>query len=369
MKNSFFFLIMMIMMGFCVSCSDKEENNPAPSETIIFDEGEYSGNALPGSVIETTDGGFLLAVKEHQELRLIKIGDDLGIKWKKLIADDIREVANIVQTSDGNYAMAASELINPGIGSLRAAAYKTDQNGDLIWRKVILDGHNQSFANSLYPASDGSLLFHVYFNEPEERLVIKMNSSGDSVGSFPIYAYFSESMTEYMPDRFLFKDNDLVVMCDTLGNKIWFDNLESYITHPNLLTESDGTILVCDNGWDYDSTMREYIDIRRYAGDGTHTSTAIDLGYEHEFPSAMTETPQGEKIICGLATDPGKSYWFLIKTSAEGKLLEKKIFESGTNQNTFRPFAIFWKNNEYICFGFGYNSEGKMGMIIRKGTL
>jgi hypothetical protein len=112
------------------------------------------------SVIETSDGGFALAgstysFDEAKNFWFVKT-DSLGnMVWEKTYGgaqDD--EVAAVVKSSDGGYALAGYTK-SYGDGETNFWLVKTDADGEMLWNKTYGENTEYEMAYSMVRTSDG----------------------------------------------------------------------------------------------------------------------------------------------------------------------------------------------------------------------
>ena len=154
-KITLFFLAVIVLAlgltGFTIDAST------APS--ITWSQ-TYAGTGLReiDSLLQTADNGFLLAgitssgSSQPTHIELVKVDSSGNVQWNKTyegIGMGIRKW--LIQTSDGNYALAGKYLLasQQKVGFWLA---KIDSNGDVIWTNTFF-GEGFGWArNSCKPA-------------------------------------------------------------------------------------------------------------------------------------------------------------------------------------------------------------------------
>ncbi len=114
------------------------------------------------SVVQTTDGGFVLAGQAlrsgdayHHGL-IVKVDSSGNLQWNKTYGGVYTdEVHSILQTSDGGYAGAGVTWPTTATGHLWL--FKVDASGNLLWNKTIGGLHNDN-AWSMAQTSDGGYI-------------------------------------------------------------------------------------------------------------------------------------------------------------------------------------------------------------------
>lgn len=152
----FFSAVIVLALGLTGFTSDA---STAPS--ITWSRTNIGSNLLEvGSLLQTGDGGFLLAgttssgPSQPTFIELVKV-DSLGnVQWNKTYEGMSSHISKwLVQTNDGNYAIAGEYVLasQEKVGFWFA---KLNPNGDIIWTKTYF-GEGFGWAESLVQTSDG----------------------------------------------------------------------------------------------------------------------------------------------------------------------------------------------------------------------
>jgi hypothetical protein len=152
----FFSAVIVLALGLTGFTSDA---STAPS--ITWSRTNIGSNLLEvDSLLQTGDGGFLLAgttssgPSQPTYIELVKV-DSLGnVQWNKTYEGISTHFSKwLIQTSDGNYAIAGEYVLvsQEKVGFWFA---KLNPNGDIIWTKTYF-GEGFGWAESLVQTSDG----------------------------------------------------------------------------------------------------------------------------------------------------------------------------------------------------------------------
>ncbi|UOY08725.1 hypothetical protein L0P88_09270 [Muricauda sp. SCSIO 64092] len=180
MKRVSYFL--MVILG--VSCSEDsikiEGNDPIPNtlKNVVWTK-NFGGSGYDSarSIIQTTDGGFAilgmsnstdgdlssknLAVNDYW---LVKLDMDGDLEWQKTYGgskDD--QGQQVIQTSDGGYAITGYAMSDDGDGSNNEGFHdnwilRLDAAGNILWEKSFgFSGHDHSY--DLVETVDGGFFF------------------------------------------------------------------------------------------------------------------------------------------------------------------------------------------------------------------
>jgi hypothetical protein len=153
------------------------------------------GNETPTSVVETSDGGFMVTGtigtpfypwdSANSDIFVLKIDGIFGnLLWTKTYGDTTDDVANsLIRTPDNYYVIAGSTY---GFGSANesALAMKIDENGNVIWSKICsyTNSSGSNFFNGCSLTSDQQYIFAGGTSDLHDSLrsfVVKMDSLGN----------------------------------------------------------------------------------------------------------------------------------------------------------------------------------------------
>ena len=151
------------------------------------------------SIIETNDGGFLVAgytgLKKTGgiDIWLLKLNASGDIIWQKAYGgDDDEEVYSIVATPDGGYIIGGNTK-SFGAGAWDILLFKIDNSGNIIWQKTFGSEYLDALV-SMVPAVDGGYIISG-FNDWKYLLdfdvsILKITEDGNIEGAC---SYFHEA--------------------------------------------------------------------------------------------------------------------------------------------------------------------------------
>ncbi len=165
-----------------------------------------SGNEGAASVIQTSDGGYLLAGNTDssdgdisayhggdRNMWIVKLSSTGAIEWEKNYGGSMEDRAHsVIQTTDGGYAVAGFSGSADGDatvnkGSLDVWVVKTDGTGTLQWQKSF-GGSGIDIANCIKQTADGGFAISGLSNSNDGDVsgshggqdfwVLKLNGTG-----------------------------------------------------------------------------------------------------------------------------------------------------------------------------------------------
>jgi hypothetical protein len=134
------------------------------------------------SVVQTSDGGYVLAGTKNNDFWLVKTDADGNMQWNRTYGGLNNDWAfSVVQTSDGGYAMEGVTT-SFGAGGRDGWLIKTDADGNMQWNKTI-GGTDNDFLYSLVTTNDGGYAVggHTYsFGAgAEDYWIVKTDAAGN----------------------------------------------------------------------------------------------------------------------------------------------------------------------------------------------
>lgn len=152
------------------------------SRLVVFDFLNF-GIYSPPALIETADGGFVVAGEGHDHplhgLFVAKLTKNLSVEWEKMYGQYGDTATSVRQTSDGGYIVTGwvTTYLNDlgGIWVLKLFA-----NGDVDWEKKYGTESQRFRASDVQQTLDGGYIIAGGLDWPESKpLLLKLSSNGD----------------------------------------------------------------------------------------------------------------------------------------------------------------------------------------------
>ena len=304
-----------------------------------------SGNNRAHSVIETNDGGYIMAgatdsfgagssdiFLKNDNVWLIKTDSEGNELWNKTFGRlKEAETAKSVQlTSDGGF-LISGETYFPDTEIFNIWLIKVDSEGNEVWTKTFVDSDRAHKQISVQPTSDGDFI---------------VNSLTQSLGNGDLDAW--------------------VIKVDSRGNERWNRTFGgTYVDVINTVRQTtDGGYIMA--GWTFsfavDGNYAWLIKIdpngneiwNRTISDSASGPT-LSLGVNSVLP-----TPDGSYILT--ATKNSGEDALLIKTDSEGQEIWRTKF--GSNASDEEVFSINpTPDGSYILEGYRFSNDGGRGDI------
>lgn len=269
-------------------------------------DGTYSGlisskKGLAGSLKQTSDGGFILAVKDSADnLVLTKFAPTNVIEWSKILG--INNAYDIIQTTNGNYVVGGSNWIA-----------KLDYLGNVVWQTYpfitvehIIEASNGEyvFIGAVYPTGG---------NIPSGKF-IKMSANG----TFLLEKTLGSSDYDIGLDIKQTSDGGFIMLGNTTGN-----NGDVSGNHNTTASAADIWIVKLSN-------MGVIEWQKCFGGIGVEQNGEIQITSDGGYIFAgMSSSPLGGDIT----TAPvGADFW-VVRIDNLGNILWQKMLNNGSFDN------------------------------------
>jgi len=271
-----------------------------------------AGDEQAFSIVQTADGGFIIAGIYNEELYgqtdalFLKIDSSGELEWQSSFGSTENDcIYTIAPTTDSNFIAAGycNRPISPenGYGYL----VKIAPSGDTLWTKAFGDGPIVTFYSVLETPDGGYLI------------------GGDSYATNPEYGDF------------------YLVRTDINGEILWTQTYHddrggaAYA----LLNTSDGNYLVL--GYRYTSTDFYQILLYKISDDGDTIWTSELGGSNSEFGHSICSTSDGGYMLGGNSNLPGTGgAGILVKTDSNGGEMWTRSYGGSENEIIFSIIEI-----------------------------
>ena len=147
------------------------------------------------SIIQTADGGFLVAGYIDLDIWIIKLDFSGNITWQKRYGGSSSEyVYSVLQTVDGGYIVAGSTS-SFGAGNYDFWVLKLDSAGNVLWQKTY-GGSSDDYAGFIKQTSSGGYILagnSDSFNGGP--WIIKLDPEGNITGQNMYYGSYDDSIS------------------------------------------------------------------------------------------------------------------------------------------------------------------------------
>lgn len=172
-----------------------ETSNTSEKNVVVLWNHTFGGSERDDcfSVIPTTDGGFLMAGSTlsfdddddgdgDYDMWLVKTNSSGIAKWDRTFGGNKSQVANsVIQTTDGGF-LVAGYTTDTQTGARDIFIVKTNSYGQQQWNKTIGEKWGHDVANEVIATLDGGFLLvgwtNYFNNASNDMLLIKTNSDG-----------------------------------------------------------------------------------------------------------------------------------------------------------------------------------------------
>lgn len=346
------------------------ENNPP---NIEWSKGFNAGtNARANSIKQTADGGYIVVGrsttyysnpyggKGGEDFIVFKLKSSREIEWFKIFGGTGHEAAeSVIQTSDGGYLVAGTtDSTNGDVAGLRGSSdfwvLKLTAEGDIQWPKTYGGSNFDSVYNVLQTKDNGYLIFGYSESNNGDlsnlgysgNWLVKINSNGILQwqkkylsGRNPYY--MKDGITETNDGDFIFSSyssentptsyNDFGYGFTKISNEgvlIWRKNISKYssATVSDLSITKDGGFIV--TGYTSFSSNANKLWVAKFNSNGVLIWDNEFGGSKVELSYAVKELNDGGFVIAGssdstdgdLVYNKGKKDIWLIKVNNTGNI-------------------------------------------------
>jgi hypothetical protein len=321
----------------------------------------YGGSDYDGtrSIIQTSDGGFLLTGSTgsndgdvsgnhgRDDLWVVKIDSMGNIIWQKCLGGtDDESASSVVETIDGGFLVAGNTRSNDGDvsgnhGEEDFWVVKLDNTGNIIWQKC-LGGSDYDEANSVYQTHDGNYLIggmtyssdgDVTYNHGwSDYWIVKIDQSGNilwekSFGGSSSDAAFQ--IIETFDEKYIVVGGSLSTDGDVTSN-------HGFVDYWLVKLDSDGSII-----WD-----------KSFGG------TSLDV------PMSIIQTFDKGFLVCGytmsndddVSGNHGSSDYWIIKLDNYGNLLWQECLGGSYYDDAYSITPL--SDGRYLIAGDTSSNDG-----------
>ena len=303
-----------------------------------------TGNDAAYSIIQTLDGGYILAGyiskgASNRDIWVIKLNSKGDKVWDKKFGGAFEyESRSIIQTSDGSYILAGHTTNKNSVYS--SWVIKLNSKGDKVWDKTFGNGVIDHLAKSIVKTSDGGFAVTGYINTNagNDVFVIKLNDKGDKVwdktfgdiGNDGVESIIQTSdggfaLAGYITSFF----NSWVIKLNKSGDKIWDKKLGGNgadIVNSIIQTSDGGYALAGFK--EHKGSGIDYHDFRviKLDGSGAKVWDKTFGGNGTDSAKSIIQNSDGNYTVTGSTKSKGAGEYdvWLIKLDSQGNIVGSK---------------------------------------------
>ena len=325
---------------FTYRANDGTDNSDPATVTLSINQYNVtfggSGSDYANSVLQTSDGGFILAgSRDANDFYLVKTDASGNEIWSNTFGGYMAN--SVQQTSDGEYILAGSRNDNVYL-------VKTDASGNEIWSKTF-GRSGIEFAYSIQQTSDGEFILAGYTTSSSvgysDMYLVKTDASGNEIWSQTFGrsgADTAHSVQQTFDGGFILagttdtpsNDADMyLVKTDASGNEIWsqtFGGSGNEQAFSVQQTSDGGFILAGRTGSFGAGNLDMYLVKTDASGNQEWSQTFGGSGKDES--RSVQQTSDGGFILAGFTGSFGAGYFdmYLVKTDASGNEIWSQTF-------------------------------------------
>jgi hypothetical protein len=294
---------------------------------------ENSESEVGYSVRTTTDGGYIIAGTKtrtdstmiHRDLLLVKTNAVGEVEWEKTFGEiNIDEFGrSVLETSDGGFVVAGSS--SPAFFISDVYVVKTDADGNLVWAKTFkrtsYDGvrYESCQGYSLVGSHDGGFVIAGFTESGlKHAYLLKITWDGEAVWEKTFEGVDNEISysVKATPDNgYIMAGDAYMIKTDDNGNLEWDKDIRQLAYIYSIDVTSDGGYIATGIYSIYGELVK--VDING------------DVSWEKMpdiTPSSVIESADGGFVVTGIGTK-GLQSCVVIKTDNNGEFQWQKVFD------------------------------------------
>ena len=351
-----------------------------PPDTLWTKTIGEDGNLSAFSVYATPDGGFMLGgyatVSGYRDFYMVKTDGEGEVIWEKTFGDDDRfESANcMIETTDGGYMLAGNRSQDPP-NSNKTDFYmvKTDADGVYLWSSILGFDSISETAQCIAQTSDGGfILCGSYWATSQtgyDVLLVKTNSLGlqewrqllsfdpgmaehalgvqqAADGGYLVTGKTQAFTTNYDYNAYILKTTIVgeIEWLQTYGNDWPWYEVANHLIHT-----SDGGYLICGNQ-DNDGIDKNWYVVKTDGSGSQIWSDNSIGGTYHDGAYGACETFDGGYAVTGnVHQGVWKSY--IAKFNVNGDTLWTKMWGTGDDNSQYNYAIQQLEDGGYVTVG------------------
>jgi hypothetical protein len=340
------------------------------------------------AIHETSDGGFIIAGyvedwnTDDQQFYLVKTDSTGDVEWSQLYGGSSDDDAYAVsQTNDGGY-IVGGRTKSSGSGLYDLWLIKTDQQGEILWEK-ILGGTKEDVAYSLLVLDDdeylvvGGTASHGSGNS--DAWVLKTSSEGEILWNITIGGKMNDVGRKVIASA----DGGFVIVGDTSSygagwNDIWLIKMSSdgsvswnqtYGGSANdngkSVVETDDGFIIAGNSESFGSNLVEGY-VVNVDPDGNLVWEQTFGGTSDDYAESIALLSDGGYVVTGFtsSTGTGESDVWLFSVSQGGDLMDETFYGGSMRDRMYEILPT--SDDGYILVGFTWSfGAGGNGYLIK----
>jgi len=252
-----------------------------------------SGNDYGYSIIQTTDGGYVVAGNTNSygagndDIYIIKLDNTGNVSWTRTVGGSLNDYSySIVQTTDGGYVVAGNTG-SYGAGGNDVYIIKLDNMGNVSWTRTV-GGSSNDYGSSIVQTTDGGF-------------VVAGITNSYGAGNQDVY----------------------IIKLDNTGNVSWTRTVggSDYDRGLSIVQTNDGGYVVAGYTGSYGAGNQD-VYIIKLGNTGNVSWTRTVGGSSYEQGNSIVQTTDGGYVVAGVTLSYGAGYYdvYIIKLDNAGNV-------------------------------------------------
>ncbi len=321
--------------------------------------GKTNFDDISASVVQTSDGGFVVvgnseAPTTNIDGSVFKVNNLGTIVWDKTFGGGSGSefLESVVQTSDGGFVVAGYTN-SKGSGGYDFWIFKLDASGSMLWEKTFGQSGNE-LVKSIVQTSDGGFAVAGFTNSKGSRgydfWVLKLDASGsktweqtfggagdDKIESIVQTSDGGFAVAGHTRSKDAVNYDLSVVKLNGSGNKTWEQTFggSANDTGKSIIQTSDGGFAVLGKTSSSKSAGFDDLWVLKLNGLGNKTWEKLLGGDNLDTPGSIIQTRDGDFVVAGHTASKGAGktdVWILKLSASSGNIVWENTFGTSVTE-------------------------------------
>jgi len=348
--------------------------------------GDSTVNDIGNSIIQTSDGGYLIAGTQFdsgnqiESVFLVRTNENGDTLWTRRMKETVLTYSGnaIVETYDGGFAVAC--VRGDGI-NFAPVLLKVDSSGNLEWNKSYTWGAKEHIKSIVQAPDSGFLLAGYFYNGDMLVYFIRTNADGDTLwtrcyakGGFNAQIYSVQIAADggfvaagSMQEQFNSDVDAFIFKTDSVGNFLWAKGYgeSGYDYAQQVQTTSDGGCVLAAVTYSFGAGLADYFLVKTDSSGNLLWSKTYG-GASDDRSESVVQTSDDGFLFTGesASNSQGNFDICIVRTNGIGDTIWTKNF--GSIQNNEGYSLTITSDSAFAITGYYYSLSGNTDLLLMK---
>ncbi len=356
-----------------------------PATAWTRNYGSYLTDEVAYSVIQTSDGGYVLAGTIYSypypptgyHGLLVKTDSNGNMQWNKTYTGAGAEdyVRSVVQRSDGGYTLAGYTRYSNSL-YFYAWLVKTDSAGNVLWNRILNVSAGSTYIYSMVQTSDGgyALAGQIQGFINGIGLLLKTDSSGNYVWVGTAPSGSANSLAQTIDGGFVLAGSALYRFGPT-GGFTWSKPIQ-YPGDPATFYVAQSVVQTSDGGYAYTGAKSSLnvgndVYLTKTDSNGNTQWTNTYGGSNDDASYSVVQTLDGGYALAGRTKSYGAGSWdfYIVKTDNSGTFQWQKTYGGALNDGAYSMIKTSDGGLALAGYSYSYTNGGGDMWLVKLSAL